>query len=596
MTDRYNLSGKNPPAPGQLGATELATTGEPVSSAAAAPPSIGQVPTATSPTTWTWQTPAGGGAQLNVANTWTKKQTFTPDDANIAVEATGGSGQGGVKGTGGAPNGYGIEGWAGAGSTGKGVIGWGAIGVDGRGINGIGVQGIGANGAYVGVYGAGGSSGGIPGSEGIGVLGSGGNSGVPFTGNGQGVYGRGCGGGINGTGVEGEGGFNNGIGVKGSGKGTGAGVYGVGGVAGNSNGVEGLGNGSGQGVNGQGGSSNGIGVKGTGAGTTGSNGQGAGIYGIGSGLGTYGGGSGVFGCVTGNDGYGVFGFGGKAGVKGIGTTSTGTRAGVVGMGSPFAAEIFSYLQQGVIGQGFDSGCGVQGIGGTSNGVGGVFSGDAVVPTMPTAGQGVYGQGGNNGAGVHGKGHGTGRGVYGEGGNNGGTGVYGSVEWHGGGYGVEAHGDVGDPSPVRSSLRVGPQDNDPSTALNGDIMTTSASHPRGAGRIRLYNGTAWLDVGNALKLVTKKSANYTAGYNERVPYDPAAAQTLKPPASPSLGDKWAIKNVTTDTTAITVDGNGQNIEDLIAGGAPVASFTLGVANVAAEWVFMNSNSGNAWHVI
>jgi hypothetical protein len=64
MPTRYAQTG-SAPSPTAGGATELATTGAPVSSAAAAPPTAGQVATATSPTAWNWQTPAGGGSTVD---------------------------------------------------------------------------------------------------------------------------------------------------------------------------------------------------------------------------------------------------------------------------------------------------------------------------------------------------------------------------------------------------------------------------------------------------------------------------------------------------------------------------------------------------
>jgi hypothetical protein len=107
------------------------------------------------------------------------------------------------------------------------------------------------------------------------------------------------------------------------------------------------------------------------------------------------------------------------------------------------------------------------------------------------------------------------------------------------------------------------------------------------------------VRGGLVPVTKITGGlYTTPYvNRRVPYDPSAGTvTLKPPASPTVGDRWGIKNVTTSATAVTIDGNGESIEDPVAGGAPAASFSLGIANVAVQWEFMNSASGNAWHVV
>lgn len=58
MAKRYNHGSSEEQDPGQFGATELATTGSPVSNKAAAPPSAGQVLTATSPTESDWQDPS----------------------------------------------------------------------------------------------------------------------------------------------------------------------------------------------------------------------------------------------------------------------------------------------------------------------------------------------------------------------------------------------------------------------------------------------------------------------------------------------------------------------------------------------------------
>ena len=48
------------------------------------------------------------------------------------------------------------------------------------------------------------------------------------------------------------------------------------------------------------------------------------------------------------------------------------------------------------------------------------------------------------------------------------------------------------------------------------------------------------------------------------YDPAAGQTIEFPASPTNNAQWSLKNATTDTTQITLDGNGNTFEQLSDG--------------------------------
>lgn len=94
----------------------------------------------------------------------------------------------------------------------------------------------------------------------------------------------------------------------------------------------------------------------------------------------------------------------------------------------------------------------------------------------------------------------------------------------------------------------------------------------------------------------KTAGFTASAGDFVRYDPSAGTfTLIAPASPSNGDRWAVKNVTADTTAITVDGNSNDIENP-NGPFNITSFTsfdIGVEGLAIEWVF--SSADTAWLV-
>jgi len=551
MTTRYNQASKEQPDPGQYGATELATTGDPVSSKTAAPPTAGQVPTATSATEYEWQTPIAGGyttvedegtpltqrsamnfvgpgvtaadvggktqvsiaggVQLDVANTWTKKQTFTPDDANIAVEGTGGSSNStGLKGTGGVTNGIGVEG-IGAG-TGSGVEGTGGgsngVGVKGTGgTNGIGVQGVGT-GAGIGVRAQSTTARAV-----YATCGSGYNA----------ILGESAG---NGTGVIGAGGASLGIGVIGGSGGVpsptadGQGVFGQG--ASNKVGVEGRGLAAGTGVKGRGGGSNGIGVIGGGdfadpAPTPASQG----VYGLG---GTTGNGTGVEGQGGGTTGIGVKGTGG----------ASGNTPGVEGVA------------------GGSIGYGVQGTG--FHGVHGIGTGASSI--------GVYGTGVRYG-------------------------VKGSTAT---GIGVEAEGDF--TNPAYPALRIVPQDDDPTDVAFGGLMVTDLDHPaqvQGLLRIAAYNG--WRYVGE-LQPSAVRTTTGTAKIGYREAYDPSGGTfTINAPATPSSGDHFSVKNVTTNTTVITISGNGNNIEDPVAG-ALVASFTIGIGLVAVDFQFING----AWHVI
>ena len=98
--------------------------------------------------------------------------------------------------------------------------------------------------------------------------------------------------------------------------------------------------------------------------------------------------------------------------------------------------------------------------------------------------------------------------------------------------------------------------------------------------RIKNGTAIV-------------ATDTADVGERMIYDPSGGTfTLNAPASPSIGDRWGVKNRTTDTTAITVSGNGSNIEDPTASFALAASFSLTGDGIGVEWEY----DGTQWLVV
>lgn len=86
-----------------------------------------------------------------------------------------------------------------------------------------------------------------------------------------------------------------------------------------------------------------------------------------------------------------------------------------------------------------------------------------------------------------------------------------------------------------------------------------------------------------------TSDYQANRGERVPYNPSGGTfTIYAPEAPSIGDFFAIKNVTNDCTAITLDGNGYSIE------GPGMSFmavtqVIGSGGIALDWQFF----GNGW---
>lgn len=122
------------------------------------------------------------------------------------------------------------------------------------------------------------------------------------------------------------------------------------------------------------------------------------------------------------------------------------------------------------------------------------------------------------------------------------------------------------------------------------ITTAAAAPTSAGGLTL--GTSSLPWGNLLVFTSLKTANYTVTAGQRVPYDASGGTfTLTAPASPSQGERWAVKETADDATAITIAGNGSNIEDPV-GGTVGASFSLGLAYVSVEWEY----DGTAWRVI
>jgi len=167
---------------------------------------------------------------------------------------------------------------------------------------------------------------------------------------------------------------------------------------------------------------------------------------------------------------------------------TGTAPGLIGRGASGGAPgVESFGGGAAIGMestGGTAASGLNGIGGSSNGIGATAQGGAP-----------------NGDGHVGLGTGTGNGVTGLSGVGGAT-----------GYAVVASGDV--TSPDRSSLRVVPQDTDPTISLQGDTYVNDDS-----GGIRGNDGTDW-------GRYNAEMSQYVAADDETLPTDGTTAQFAK----------------------------------------------------------------------
>lgn len=122
---------------------------------------------------------------------------------------------------------------------------------------------------------------------------------------------------------------------------------------------------------------------------------------------------------------------------------------------------------------------------------------------------------------------------------------------------------------------------------------------GAGETQQQNPTVgWKEEANDFLAEIRKNlmpiagsvqtSTVTATHGRLVLYDPSGGTfTINAPASPSAGDRWAMKNVTVDTTAVTVSGNGNNIEDPNTS-TFLASYSLAVALASIDYIFDGTN--------
>ena len=124
---------------------------------------------------------------------------------------------------------------------------------------------------------------------------------------------------------------------------------------------------------------------------------------------------------------------------------------------------------------------------------------------------------------------------------------------------------------------------------------ASSHENGGGDEISVAGLSGVLADNQHQLFTSaKTSNYTAASKEFVRYDISGPTfILKMPSAPSTDDRVGIKNVTTDISAITLDGNGNNVEDPSSPGSVAAS--VSVAGAGISLIYQYDGAGKWWIV-
>lgn len=123
---------------------------------------------------------------------------------------------------------------------------------------------------------------------------------------------------------------------------------------------------------------------------------------------------------------------------------------------------------------------------------------------------------------------------------------------------------------------------------GFTIVTGATGPTGpTGPAASVSGFARITNGTAI------TSTDTAAAGERMVYDPSGGVfTLNAPAAPAIGDRWGVKNRTSSAAAITISGNGSNIESPTASFSVSASFSLIGDGIAVTWEY----DGTQWLVV
>lgn len=105
-------------------------------------------------------------------------------------------------------------------------------------------------------------------------------------------------------------------------------------------------------------------------------------------------------------------------------------------------------------------------------------------------------------------------------------------------------------------------------------------------------TTFASIFKNAKVTDIKTANYSAVATDIIRYDPSGGSfTIEMPPTPNINDSVTVKNVTNNTTAITVDGNGNNIQRTGIY-ALVSSFSLQSRGDSYTWFY----TGSEWITI
>jgi len=133
----------------------------------------------------------------------------------------------------------------------------------------------------------------------------------------------------------------------------------------------------------------------------------------------------------------------------------------------------------------------------------------------------------------------------------------------------------------------------------DVGSTGATLQTAVTRLTLNETEATFTVPLSGPSVSKISngtsitATDTADAGERMIYDPTGGTfQLNAPASPVMGTRWATKNRSASVVAVTISGNGSDIEDPTATFALAATFSLSGDGVSIEWEY----DGTQWVVV
>ena len=98
--------------------------------------------------------------------------------------------------------------------------------------------------------------------------------------------------------------------------------------------------------------------------------------------------------------------------------------------------------------------------------------------------------------------------------------------------------------------------------------------------------------NSGGFTSTKSGSYTAVTGDFVKFDPSGGTfTLTAPSSPAVNDRIGLKNVTTSSLAITISGNGNDIEDAAAPGSGSLSVSMSGPGVSLIYQY----DGTQWWI-